>query len=85
MTEKMQTLDLANVPWPICILKCDRKVGEMKPGDILKVTLKDPGVRDSLALLLNALQNLQFKFQNTTDGYLLHIKKMHPTWSGDCP
>ena len=78
MIEKMPSLDLVNVPWPICVLKCNGKVGEMKPGDTLKVTLKDPGVKDNLVLLLNALQNLQFEFQNTTDGYLLHIKKDAP-------
>lgn len=79
---KMSSMDLVNVPWPICILKCNRKIDEMKPGDTLNVTLVDARVRDNLVLLLNALSGLQFKFQNTVDGYLLQIKKAGPGKAG---
>ena len=68
-------LNLVDVPWPISILKCNRRLDEMLPGEQLLVTLKDAGTMDNLTLLLSAMPDYEFGICNTKGCFSMQIKK----------
>lgn len=68
-------LSLVDIPWPISILKCNRCLEEMRPGERLVVTLTDDETRENLVMLLRATADCEFDVSDCPQGYLFNIKK----------
>lgn len=68
-------LRLVDIPWPISILKCNRFLDEMQPGEHLVVTLTDAETKENLVMLLRATADCEFVVSDCPEGYLFHIKK----------
>lgn len=70
-----ETLNLIGIPWPLSILKCNRRLNEMPPGGRLRVRLNDPDAKDNLTLLLNALDGYGFSVAENQEIFLLDIRR----------
>ena len=68
-------LSLLDVPWPVNILTCKRRLEKMRPGEKLLVSLTDPDAKENLVMLLKAAQDCAFSVSDSEGCYLLTIKK----------
>ena len=68
-------LNLVDVSWPISILKCNRQVDEMLPGDQMTVILADADTMDNLAMLLRTMPNVGFCICEKDDCFVMDIQK----------
>jgi TusA-related sulfurtransferase len=48
-------INLVGVPWPLSLLKCDKVLNDMSPGESLTAILDDPLLKEDLLLLLDAM------------------------------
>jgi TusA-related sulfurtransferase len=72
---RTEELSLIDIPWPLSVLRCNRSLNEMLPGDHLKVRLNDPDAKDNLTLLLNALDGYTYTLEGVREGFLLRIAR----------
>jgi TusA-related sulfurtransferase len=70
-----ERLNLIDIPWPLSILRCNRCLSEMAPGECLDVLLNDPDAKDNLTLLLTALDGYTFSLEEVGEGFLLRITR----------
>ncbi|MEJ2640216.1 MAG: hypothetical protein P8010_11625 [Desulfosarcinaceae bacterium] len=70
-----ELLNLIDIPWPLSILRCSHCMNEMAPGACLCVLLNDPDAKDSLTLLLNALDGYTFSLEEVGEVFLLRIAR----------
>ena len=70
-----EQLNLVNLPWPLSILKCNRQMVEMVPGERLDVTVKESATKDNLVKLLKTMRGYEFEVCFSHGCYRLSIRK----------
>lgn len=68
-------LDLADIPWPVSILKCNSLLDVMAPGDAMDVMMNDGDVFKNLVLLLGALPDTELTARHVGKGYEIRLVK----------
>ena len=68
-------LDLADIPWPVSVLKCNSLMDVLKPRDALDVTMNDGNVFKNLVLLFGALPDTELTARHADKGYEIRLVK----------
>ena len=79
---KISKVNLIGVPWPANLLQCSKQTEAMRPGDELRISLRDKDVKESLILVLNALPQLTFSISDSGDCTIINVKKFNPDAAG---
>ena len=74
MTLKSE-LDLVGVGWPVCLLECKRSLNDLKPGDILEISMQDPDAVDELVTIVERSQDHILEMQKDPDRFRIQIQK----------
>ena len=51
-------LNLSEIVWPICLLKCNATLQQMKPGDYLLIIVEDADVVENLIQIITSYSDL---------------------------
>ena len=74
MTLKSE-LDLVGVGWPVCLLEYKRTLNDLKPGDILEISMQDPDAVDELVTIVGRSQDHILEMQKDPDRFRIQIQK----------
>jgi hypothetical protein len=69
-------LNLADIPWPVSILKCNNLLDVMAPNDAMDVVMNDGDVFKNLVLLLGALPDTELTARHADAGYKIRLVKI---------
>jgi len=72
---KKTKIDLIGVPYPVNLLKCSQHADEMQAGEELMITIEDADVKDSLMLILRAMDELELDVFNAGRSYQISVTK----------
>ena len=75
---KISKVNLIGVPWPANLLQCSKQTEAMRPGDELRISLRDKDVKESLILIFNAQPELTFSISDSGQCTIFNIKKLNP-------
>ena len=71
-------LDLEHLPWPVSVLKFNGTVSDMRSGDDMTATLRDPDVVGNLCQLLGSQADLHYEVRRTDSEYRIKVVKKSP-------
>jgi len=71
-------LDLEHLPWPVNVLKFNGAVSDMRNGDDMTATLRDPDVVGNLCQLLGSQADLLYEVRQTDSEYRIKVVKKGP-------
>lgn len=68
-------LNLEDTPWPMSILKFNRALSEMKPGDDMTATISDADVITNLLQLLRHHPGVGFTVSSSGSNFCVEVKR----------
>ena len=68
-------INLADIPWPVSILKCNQMLDALEPDEVLDLTLTDGDVFKNLMLLFGSLPDTELLARHTDAGYEVQLTK----------
>lgn len=68
-------INLAHLPWPESVLKFNKAVHEMRPGDKMTANVSDADVVANLRQLLGSLADFLFDISQRDTDYHIRISK----------
>jgi TusA-related sulfurtransferase len=71
-------IDLEHLPWPVSVLKFNGTVSDMRSGDDMTATLRDPDVVGNLCQLLSSQADLLYEVQQTDSEFRIKVVKGSP-------
>ena len=69
-------IDIANLPWPVSILKFNQVVHNLRPGDNMITRTSDADVLGNLRQLLGSRPDLHFDVSLSDTGYRIRVTKI---------
>ncbi len=70
-----RNIDIREIAWPICVLKCKKEVSQLKKGEQIDVLVKDIDVVNNLVTLMEQLLDHSIEKLKENNHYRLIIKK----------
>ena len=68
-------LDLVGVGWPVCLLECKRSLKDLKPGDIIEISMQDPDAVHELVTIVERSQDHIIEMHEDLDRFRIQIQK----------
>jgi TusA-related sulfurtransferase len=69
-------IDLSDIVWPACVLRCNEALKQLQPGEDLTLTVCDPGVVKNILLLIKSQPDLRFKQCQESESYQIRVHRM---------
>jgi len=69
-------INLADIVWPVSVLRCDEALKQLQPGEDLTLTVCDPGVVKNILLLIKSQPDLRFKQCQESESYQITVHRM---------
>lgn len=80
----MIKLNLSEIVWPICLLKCDAALRQLSVGGELDLMVKDVELIDAVSRIINSHPNLTYEINQVGDHYhiMVHCLQMTTEMKG---
>lgn len=75
----MIRLNLSEIVWPICLLKCDAALRQLSIGEALDLVVKDVELIDALSRIINSHPDLTYKINQVGDHYHIMVHHLQMT------
>jgi TusA-related sulfurtransferase len=75
---KPMEINLSNMVWPGCVLRCNEALAQLQPGEDLTITLIDHDVVDNILLLIKSKPDLRSIASRESESYRITVHRLHP-------
>ena len=69
-------INLSDMVWPVCVLRCNEVLKELRPGEDLTLTVRDPDVVKSILLIIKSKPDLRFKQFQGSESYQITVRRI---------
>ena len=75
----VKTLNLSEIVWPICLLKCDAALRQLGVGEALDLVVKDVDLIDALSRIIKMHPDLTYEISKVGDHYHIMVNRLQMT------
>jgi TusA-related sulfurtransferase len=68
-------INLSDIVWPVCVLRCHEALKQLQPGEDLNLTVCDPDVVHNILLLIKSQPDLRFKQSQQLESYRIMVHR----------
>jgi TusA-related sulfurtransferase len=74
--EFLMEIDLSELVWPVCVLRCNEVLTQLQPGEELVITLCDPDVVKNVLLLVKSQPDLRSTQSQEKEFHRITVHRM---------
>ena len=72
----MTKLNLSEIVWPICLLKCDAALRQLSAGCELELMVNDVDLIDALCRIINAQPDLSYEINQAENHCHIRVRRL---------
>jgi len=73
--DKPMEINLSDMVWPVCLLRCNEILARLQPGETLSIIVSDPDMVNNILLLIKSQPDLQYNKSLESGSYRITVNR----------
>lgn len=69
-------INLSDMVWPVCVLRCNDTIARLQPGETLSIIVSDPDMVNNILLLIKSKPDLEYNSTPESGSYRIMVNRI---------